>query len=51
MADSNATEMVAVMVDGDRNGNGRQQWQQGWVIVAATATVRISFMDFSMSLT
>jgi hypothetical protein len=38
MADGDAIEMVAAMVDGDRNRNGQWQWQQQWAIVTATAT-------------
>jgi hypothetical protein len=30
MADGNVTEMAAAMVNGDRNGNGQQQWQRQW---------------------
>ncbi len=32
MADGNATEMVAAMVDGDRNGDDRQQQQWPWAM-------------------
>ncbi len=28
MADGDATEMAAAMVDGNRNGNGQRQWRQ-----------------------
>ncbi len=38
MADGNATEMAAAMVDSNHNGNGRQHWQQRWAIAMATAT-------------
>jgi hypothetical protein len=38
MADGNVTEMVADVVDGDRNGNGRWQRRQRWVIAMAMAT-------------
>ncbi len=37
MADSNATEMAAAMVDGDCNGNDQWQWQRRWAIATATA--------------
>ncbi len=37
MADGNATEMMAVMVDGNRNGNGQQQQQRQWAIAMVTA--------------
>ncbi len=37
MADGNATEMVAAMVDGDRNGNGWWQQRRQWAIAIATA--------------
>jgi hypothetical protein len=39
MADGNATETAAAMVDGDRNGNGQRQWQ--W----ATATAMMKGDD------
>jgi hypothetical protein len=39
MADGNATEMAAAMVDGDRNGNGQRQQQWRWAIAMATVTV------------
>ncbi len=38
MADGNATEMAATMVDGDRNGNGQRKRRRQWAIAAATAT-------------
>ncbi len=38
MADGNATEMAAAMVDGDHNDIGRRQQQQQWAIVTAMAT-------------
>jgi hypothetical protein len=38
MADGNVTEMVAAMVDGDHNRNGRQQRQWRWATELATAT-------------
>jgi hypothetical protein len=42
MADGNATEMAAAMVDDNCNGNGRWQWQRRWAtattMVTATAT-------------
>ncbi len=38
MADGNATEMGAAMVDGDCNGNGQWQRQQQWAIATATST-------------
>jgi hypothetical protein len=38
MADGQATEMAATMVDGDRNGNGRRQRQRQWAIATAMAT-------------
>ncbi len=38
MADGDATEMAAEMVDGDRNGNGRRQRRWRWGIATATAT-------------
>jgi hypothetical protein len=38
MADSNATEMVAAMVDGNRNGNGQRQRRRQWAIATAMAT-------------
>jgi hypothetical protein len=39
MADSNATEMAAAMVNGDRNGNGRRrrQWAMAMVMVTELA--------------
>jgi hypothetical protein len=42
MADGNATEMVATMVDGDRSGNDRWQRQWQWAIVTATAMAMAS---------
>ncbi len=36
MADGNATETAAVMVDGDPNGNGR--WQRQWAMAMAMVT-------------
>ncbi len=37
MADGNATEMAAAMVDGNCNGNGRWHRQRQWAIATATA--------------
>ncbi len=41
MADGNATEMVAAMVDSDRNGNGRRQrqWATAMAMVMESATM------------
>jgi hypothetical protein len=38
MADGNATEMAAAMVDGDHNGNDRWQWRWQWAIAMAVGT-------------
>jgi hypothetical protein len=38
MADGNATEMAAAMVNGDHNNNGHRQWQRQWAIAMWTAT-------------
>ncbi len=38
MADGKATEMTAAMVDGNRNGNGRQQRRWQWAPATAMAT-------------
>jgi hypothetical protein len=38
MADGNATETVAAMVDGDRNSNGWGGRQRQWATAMATAT-------------
>jgi hypothetical protein len=42
MADCNATEMAASMVDGDHNSNGRWQQRRGWAIAIATATAMVT---------
>jgi hypothetical protein len=42
MADGNTTEMAAVMVDGDHNGNGQRQWHQQWAIATAMATAMVT---------
>ncbi len=51
MADSNATEMAAAMVDGDCNSNGRQQRRRQWAIATAmgTATAMESAMAIEMA--
>ncbi len=38
MADSDAKEMAAAMVDSNRNGNGWRQWQRWWALATAMAT-------------
>jgi hypothetical protein len=38
IADGDATEMAAAMIDGDRNGNGQRQGQWRWAIVMVTVT-------------
>jgi hypothetical protein len=45
-ADGNATEMAAVMVNGNRNDNGRQQ--QRWATAMAMATESAMEMDMAM---
>jgi hypothetical protein len=50
MADGNATEMAAAMVDKDRNGNGRRQRQQQWAIVMVMATATAMATDLERAL-
>ncbi len=54
MADGNATEMAAAMVDRDRNSNGRRQWRRRWAIamvaVMATATESAMAMEMAMAM-
>ncbi len=49
MADGNATETVAAMVDGDRNGNGRRWWQ--WATAAAMAAESATTTEMAMAIT
>jgi hypothetical protein len=49
MADSNATETAAAMVNGDRNDNGRQQPQ--WATATAMATESATTMEMAMAIT
>jgi hypothetical protein len=48
MADGNATETVAAMVDGDRNGNGQQQWQ--WAMAMARVTELATMTEMAMAI-
>ncbi len=48
MADGDATEMAAEMVDSNRHGNGQQQRQWQWVIVMATATATVTKSAMTM---
>ncbi len=48
MADGNATEMAAAMVDGDRNSNGRQQWR--WQGAIATTTAMATAMELATAM-
>ncbi len=50
MADGDATEMAAAMVDGNRNGNGRWQRQWQWVIAMATATATVTELATAMEM-
>jgi hypothetical protein len=43
------TEMVAAMVDGNRNGNGRRQRQLQWAIAIATATAMATAMAMELA--
>jgi hypothetical protein len=47
VADGNATEIAAAMVNGDHNSNGRRQ--RRWAIVMATATVMESATTANMA--
>jgi hypothetical protein len=47
MADGNETKMVAAMVDGDRNGNGRWQGQRRCAISTATGMVMATAMELA----
>jgi hypothetical protein len=51
MADGNATEMAAAMVDGDRNGNGGWQGQWQWAIAMVMATESASAAEMAMAMT
>ncbi len=48
MADGNAAEMVAAMVDGNRNGNGRWQW--GWAMAIAMATELVTTTEMATAI-
>jgi hypothetical protein len=48
MADCNATEMAAVMVDGNCNRNG--QWQRQWAAETATATESAMTTEMAMAI-
>jgi hypothetical protein len=50
MADGNATEMAAAMVDRDRNGNVRRQRQRGWAIATATAMATAMARESAMAM-
>jgi hypothetical protein len=50
MADSNATEIVAAMVDGYCNGNGRRQRQRRWAIATAKATATATELATAMEM-
>jgi hypothetical protein len=52
MADGNATEMAAAMIDGDRNGNGQQQrqWVTAMAMVMESATTTEMAMAISMAM-
>ncbi len=45
MADSNATDMAAAMVDGNHNGNGQRQRQWQWAIATETVMVTATAME------
>ena len=51
IADGNATETAAAMVNGDRNGNGRQgrQWATATVMVTEVATTTEMVMAIAMA--
>ncbi len=51
MADGNATETAAAMVDGNRNSNGRrrQQWAMATAMVTESATMREMATEIAMA--
>jgi hypothetical protein len=49
MADGDATEMAAAMVDGDHNGNGR--WQRQWARAMAMVTELATTTKMAMAIT
>jgi hypothetical protein len=50
MADGNAAEMAAGMVNSNRNGNGWRQRQRQWAIVMATAMELATAMEMMMAM-
>ncbi len=49
MADGNATETAAAMVDGDRNSNGRRQWR--WAMATAMVTELATATEMGTAIT
>jgi hypothetical protein len=49
MADGNATEMVAAMVDGNRNGNGQRRLQ--WAMATVMVTESVTMTEIAMAIT
>jgi hypothetical protein len=50
MADGNATEMAAAMVDCYRNGNGRRQWQWAMAMVMVTESATATEMAMAIAM-
>ncbi len=48
MADGNATERAAAMVDGNRNGNGQRQWR--WATATAMVMELATMMEMAMAI-
>ncbi len=48
MADGNATERAAAMVDGNHNGNGRRQWR--WATAAAMVMESVTTTEMATAI-